>query len=98
MADAGRGSCPLLLVLHASPLEAQATSKERHMRRSVNGKSVLFLSAAFLAASCRPDLPTSPSGDQAVLSLARQTPSASYSSSTINLLPGDLENRANGVN
>ena len=66
------------------------------MRLSSTGKLVLCTSAAFFAASCRPDLPTSPSSDAVEVSFARQT--ASYSSSFIDLLPGDFENRANGVN
>ena len=67
------------------------------MRVSVIGRYVLTAVAFVLAASsCSPDLPTGASSAEAEIALARQT--ASYSSSIIALLPGDVENRANGVN
>lgn len=67
------------------------------MRLSVIGKSVLSMIAiVFAAPSCSPDLPTEASSADAEITFARQT--ASYSSSIIALLPGDRENRANGVN
>src|SRR5687768_15043755 len=73
-------------------------AKETPMRLSVSAKSFICIPAAFLAASCGPDLSTSPARDDVDISFAKQGATASYSSSTINLLPGDFENRANGVN
>jgi hypothetical protein len=68
------------------------------MRLSVILRSVLYMSAAFLAASCGPDLSTSPAHDDVDISFAKQAATATYSSRFIDLLPGDFENRANGVN
>ena len=67
------------------------------MRLRIKGKSVLtMIATAFAATSCRGDLPTGVSSPEPGIDLARQT--ASYSSSIIDLMSGDRENRANGVN
>ena len=67
------------------------------MTVSVIGRSALAtIAIIFAASSCRSDLPTSASSADDEIAFARQT--ASYSSSIIALLAGDVSNRANGVN
>lgn len=67
------------------------------MRPSIIGKYLFAAIAIQLAASsCSRDLTTDATSPDVELTFARQT--ASYSRSVIDLLPGDRENRANGVN
>jgi uncharacterized membrane protein len=76
-------------------VHGQAHLKEKYMRRH----NVLLASAAVLllaTAACGRDLPTGASGSEGDIAFARQT--ASYSVSLIDLLSGDHENRASGVN